>query len=107
MTKPKTELEELISLQKKSQELQGQRETSVRDATSTSREDSGKAPARNPDIKEESAAPDDQGEVVEGLTGQIENIMSELEEAAVEHPALALLAAFGIGIFVGQLLSRR
>ena len=29
------------------------------------------------------------------------------QEAASEHPALALLAAFGIGIFVGQLLSRR
>ena len=48
-----------------------------------------------------------QSEFLEGLAPQVENIMTELEEAATEHPALALLAAFGIGIFVGQLLSRR
>ena len=107
MTKPKTEIEELIALQKKSQKLQEQRETSVRDATGTTQEDSAKTPAQDPGIKEESAPPGDQGELVEGLTGQIENIMSELEEVAAEHPALALLAAFGIGIVVGQLLSRR
>lgn len=46
-------------------------------------------------------------EYIEELTGPVENIISELEEAASAHPALALLAAFGIGVFVGQLLSRR
>jgi hypothetical protein len=33
--------------------------------------------------------------------------VTEIEEATREHPALALLAAFTIGIVVGQLSSRR
>jgi ElaB/YqjD/DUF883 family membrane-anchored ribosome-binding protein len=37
----------------------------------------------------------------------IENIVGELEEIVRERPALALLAAFGIGMVVGKLLERR
>ena len=66
-----------------------------------------KKPIQDTGVEEASTPPDDQGETDGDLAGQIETIMSELEEAAQEHPSLALLAAFGIGVFVGQLLSRR
>jgi len=37
----------------------------------------------------------------------IEQFMKEAEAAAIERPALALLAAFSLGIIVGQMFSRR
>ena len=42
-----------------------------------------------------------------GLSEQIESVLEELEEAASERPVLALLAAFSMGVIVGQLFSRR
>ena len=97
MTQKKTEFEELQALQKTSQKLREQRATAKPETP-----DPGPAA-----VQAEPESPADVDENAGGLPGQIEDIMSELEEAAVEHPALALLAAFGIGIFVGQLLSRR
>ena len=102
MTKPKSELEELKDLQKESRKLKQKQEPS----------DSAQAEAevievQTDNTEEGGGPPVEQGEIFEDLAGQVENIMSELEEAATEHPTLALLAAFGIGIFVGQLLSRR
>ncbi len=38
---------------------------------------------------------------------QVETFMKEAEAAAIERPALALLAAFSLGIIVGQMFSRR
>ena len=38
---------------------------------------------------------------------QVEKFMTEAEAAAIERPALALLAAFSLGIIVGQMFSRR
>ncbi|HBH29840.1 MAG: hypothetical protein N839_0012650 [Desulfofustis sp. PB-SRB1] len=38
---------------------------------------------------------------------QVEAFMKEAEAAAIERPALALLAAFSLGIIVGQMFSRR
>ena len=96
MTQRKTELEELQALQKTSQKLREQRATPEPEP-----------PDPGPAVQAEPESSADVDETAGGLPGQIEDIMSELEEAAVEHPALALLAAFGIGIFVGQLLSRR
>ena len=105
MTKPKSELDELQDLQKKSQKMRQKQEVS----------DAGPPPAEAAEAVElptagsgEGGEPlEDQRAFVGGLTGQVEDFISELEEAAAERPALALLAAFGIGIFVGQLLSRR
>ncbi len=102
MKKPKSELEELKDLQKESRKLQQKQETSVEAQAEA------EAIEMPPAGKEDGGEPlAEQGEFLEGLAPQVENIMTELEEAATEHPALALLAAFGIGIFVGQLLSRR
>lgn len=55
---------------------------------------------------EEASSPEtDEG--IGDLAAQIESIVRELEEAARERPAVALLAAFTIGIVIGQLFSRR
>jgi len=102
MTKPKSELDELKDLQKESRKLKQKQETS----------DSAQAEAEVIEVQtnnteSEGEPPAQQGETIEGFAEQVESIMSELEDVATEHPTLALLAAFGIGIFVGQLLSRK
>ena len=38
---------------------------------------------------------------------QLEALATELEAAALAHPRLALLVAFGFGVVAGQMLSRR
>ena len=107
MTEPKTELDELKAMQMESQKLRERRVTPEPAVAAASPADIGKTPDPDSGTREGPEAPADQDDPIEGLSGQIENIMFELEDAAAEHPALALLAAFGIGVFVGQLLSRR
>ena len=107
MTDTKTEFDELKAMQMESQKLREQREAPESDAIAASQADIGKTPDPGSGTREEPESPADQDDPIEGLSDQIENIMFELEDAASEHPALALLAAFGIGVFVGQLLSRR
>lgn len=41
------------------------------------------------------------------LTQHIHELAVDVEEAAKDHPALAILGAFTLGIIVGQLLTRR
>ncbi len=102
MTKSKSELDELKDLQMESQKLRQKQETPGAASPETQAAEIPVAGAG--EGGEPLATP---VELIEDLAGPVENILSELEEAASEHPALALLAAFGIGIFVGQLLSRR
>lgn len=105
MTGSQKELNELKDLQEHSQKLRKQRDVVQKEAESapqvSTEEASDAAMQTEPVLTAENEGSE------EGLTGQIADIMTELEEAAAEHPSLALLAAFGIGIFVGQLLSRR
>lgn len=101
MTDQKTELEELKTLQKESQKLRQRRKKSEPNVTPES-EDATETVAQKASTDTEA-----QDEIDEGMSGQVATIMAELEETAAEHPGLALLAAFGIGILVGQLLTRR
>ena len=41
------------------------------------------------------------------LSDKLGSLLEELEETAREHPALALLAAFSLGVIAGQLFSRK
>lgn len=41
------------------------------------------------------------------VAGQLETYLNELEEVALERPALALLATFSLGVIVGHLLTRK
>lgn len=55
-------------------------------------------------IEEQSSGTDN---AIHDLAAQIEHVLKDMEEAATERPALALLSAFALGIIVGQLFSRR
>ncbi len=81
----KSEFEQLQALQQKSHSLRQKREQPG----------------------DESDEHPGEGTPPEGLISDVGALMTELEEAAAEHPGLALLAAFGIGMVVGQLLSRK
>ncbi len=100
------EIEELNTLQQEAMELRKRREQT---ASETVAEDA--APENTPDsVAEtgtEAAQAEDQKYSIESLATHVGDVVQELEEAASEHPALALLAAFGIGVVAGQLLSRR
>ena len=87
MTKSKTETDELAVLQKEALELRESK--------------SEPPPPDGEDTREE--ADTDSAE----LTTQIDQFIREVEELASQKPALALLAALGLGILIGQALSRR
>ena len=44
--------------------------------------------------------------VIHDLALQLEAVVGEMEDAARERPALALLTAFAVGVAVGKLFSR-
>jgi ElaB/YqjD/DUF883 family membrane-anchored ribosome-binding protein len=78
------DLEELRRLEKETEQLRNKQEERASAAASATEQDDARS-----------------------LTVPIENIVGELEEIVRERPALALLAAFGIGMVVGKLLARR
>jgi len=109
----KTEFEELQALQQKSHSLRQKREESEGEIFSDSSQDANSNPdldvagVSSPESGEEPGDQPDEDTHPEGLISEVGALMTELEEAAAEHPGLALLAAFGIGMVVGQLLSRK
>lgn len=109
----KNEFEELQALQQKSHSLRQKREESEREIFSDASHeaktnaDRDVAGVSSPEPGEEPDGQPDESTDPQGLIAEAGALMTELEEAAVEHPGLALLAAFGIGIVVGQLLSRK
>ena len=64
----------------------------------------GQQPAEDPSP---AAEPSEAEELLQEFTGQFGSIVAELEEAARERPAMALLTAFAVGIIAGQLFSRK
>jgi len=113
MTNSQDNIEELETLQQETSELHAKRERAASRAASSeaasdkvrvAEGEKSSAPdedeAIQPSVSESEAADRD-------LAVQIENVVIELEDAARERPALALLTAFMIGIVVGQLFARR
>lgn len=107
MTNPQKELNELKNLQEQSQKLREKRDVVQKDGEIVPQVNAEETLDLDESLKTEPTPTTETEEGPDGLTDQIADIMSELEEAAAEHPSLALLAAFGIGVFVGQLLTRR
>jgi len=109
----KTEFEELQAMQQKSHSLRQKREESERENFSDASQNPNTKPdldvagVSSPESGEETDDQSDESIHPEGLIADAGALMPELEEAAAEHPRLALLAAFGIGMVVGQLLSRK
>jgi hypothetical protein len=108
-----TDIEELQKLQQEASERRAQRD---KDRSAASQAEAHQAAGESVEPEAESPITADPGSagggaeaslVSPGLTEQFETMLEELEEAASERPALALLTAFSLGVIVGQLFSRR
>lgn len=97
MATSKSDLEELKRLQQETQEFRNKQEERA----------SATPSATEQPTAEVDREPEDDTDDARSLAVPIENIVGELEEIVRERPALALLAAFGIGMVVGKLLERR
>ena len=112
MSNSKSDIDELKTMQREAAELRAERKRS----RSTAKPAAGPKSVTVEDLNsterpvQDSAAEKQTSEwdkPVQDLAAQIESAAKEIEEAARDRPALALLAAFTIGIVVGHLLSRR
>lgn len=113
MANSETDIEELRKLQQEASERRAQRN---KDRSAAIQAEAPQAAGESVEPEAESpitADPGSAGREAEaallppGLTEQFESMLEELEEAASERPALALLAAFSLGVIAGQLFSRR
>ena len=104
-----SEIEELQKIQREASARRAERENKRLAARAASRgqqaepctETPSAGAAPNGNFSAEAEGP------TRALTHQLGNLLEELEEAAKERPALALLAAFSLGVIVGQLFSRK
>jgi ElaB/YqjD/DUF883 family membrane-anchored ribosome-binding protein len=65
------------------------------------------APAAEPRPKTKNTQPTHTGEDGSSSDFQIEKVLQQLEGIVRERPALAVLTAFSVGIFVGRLFARK
>ena len=110
MTNLKQDIDELKTMEQASPKLRKNKSKHAADAQESSAAATHAPGAVPPTVAAAASATDataEQENIIEGLTEQLQSLVQDLEEAAVERPALALLAAFGIGVIVGQLLSRK
>ncbi|TWT81298.1 hypothetical protein CA13_27490 [Planctomycetes bacterium CA13] len=112
MTKSKNEIDELKALEReaaKRRPPQKRSRSSARTPVSPSQTETATDAAIDPVPK----APEDVEQATETeetlyeLAEQIEFVVKEMEQAARERPAIALLSAFAVGIVVGQIFARR
>lgn len=111
MSNSTEDLDDLLALQRESQQLRQRRQDeSEQDSAATGAQQTG---AEEAAVAEGAAAASAaeltaQREAAFDVLGeQMQSLVQDIEEIAAERPGTALLAAFGIGIVVGQLLSRR
>ncbi len=125
MVNPKSDIDELKNLQREAREQRAKRKkprptpgkTEDQESAAAETRTAAKAPAADSvseaqahDVEEDSSTEEqahETEEAIQDLAGQIETAVTKLEETASERPVLALLAAFSLGIIVGQLFSRR
>lgn len=126
MTVTSTDTEELDTLKSEAEELKAKPRkprTPRKPAATTRRPRQRQAAAAGPGVEPATStqeAPIEEaaksaGESVsteserpaQDIAGQIATIVREMEEAATERPALALLSAFALGILVSQIFSRK
>ena len=93
MARPKGDIEEVTRLQQEAEKLRTRPEEP--------------APVAEPRPETTNTQPTHTGEDASSSELQIEKVLEQLEEMVRERPALALLTAFSVGIFVGRLFARR
>lgn len=107
------EIEELQKIQREASERRAERDKERLAAREANRrQTAGEQAEPGAETPSANAAPSGNSSAeAEGpthaLSHQLGNLLEELEEAAKERPALALLAAFSLGVIVGQLFSRK
>jgi len=112
MSNLKSDIDELKTMQRESAEQGAEGKQPPSTAKSASGQNSRTVEDRNttePPVQD-SAAEEQTSEwdkPVQDLAAQIETAAKEIDEAAREHPAMALLAAVTIGIIVGHILTHR
>jgi hypothetical protein len=117
MTSTETDLDELKALQREAALLRSQRQQKSSTAARTERKEDSAASVEEADSQPEAEpAADSQpleeaiaasAKTLEDLNIDFNAILKDMEEAARERPMLTLVAAFTLGIVVGQLFSRK
>ena len=117
MMSSETDLDELKALQREAAVLRSQRQQKSPNAARTEGEEDGAASVEAADNQPEAEPATDSeslGEVIAASAERLEDlnidfnaILKDMEEAARERPVLTLVAAFSLGIVVGQLFSRK
>lgn len=113
MADSKHDIEEINKLQREAAELQAELKqarsaSQIKDKNEvddTTAEKSSAAPPQ-PDSTEESTIADLEQTLADS-SHQLAGLIRQIEDATVQRPALALLAALTIGIAIGQLFSRK
>ena len=93
MARPKDDIEEVTRLRQEAEKLRTRPEEP--------------APAAEPRPETTDTQPTDAEEDASKSDLQIEKILEQLEGIVRERPALALLTAFSVGVFVGRLFARK
>jgi len=113
MTNSKSDIEELKNLQREATARRAERKrprsTAKREQAQQSEatEDPAETSKPTADDSASEAQAHEAEKTIQDIVGQIETAAKKMEETASEHPALALLAAFSLGVIVGQLFSRK
>lgn len=102
-----SELEELQKIQREASEGRARRDRERQAASKAAVQATTEQAAADPATDAPLAGTDSAQSEQPGLGDQLGNLLEELEETARDHPALALLAAFSLGVIVGQLFSRK
>lgn len=123
MTDSKIDIDELKELQREAAEQRAEREKQRKSAEKAKQarqaekenlqQSAAAAAARNDSA--ESADPEESGDAqasaeevtIQEFVDQLGSVVVQIENAARERPALALLTAFTVGIIVGRVFSRK
>jgi len=111
MTKPTGDVDALRRMQSDAEKLRAGRKRKRSTQTPADDDASGTGEEQNTtetqaETTGEAQAPEVETNV-QHYADQLAGAVKQLEDAAREHPALALLAAFTTGVVVGNLFSRR
>ena len=112
MTEQKRNVDELRELESKAAALRKKR-NQTKAKTAKAEDGDAKTPsssttsASQPDNVEFAELPERETQTIRDIAAQVEDVIVQMQDAARESPTVALLAAFGVGVAVGQLLSGR
>ena len=99
--------EEFQSLQEDVEKVKAAKDHLDKEEKQTDAEDTEGSGTETVEEKDRQPEQEDTEQTIGELALQLKIFMKEAEAAARERPALAMLAAFSLGIIVGQIFSRK